>query len=214
MLISTSGPVSKSIQATAAMTTRLAEAILQRGARRSAVFSLASSMAGPRGGWAEGDRERPAAARAWGEDKRPGTGSAREARPSTPPPCNVLRGGPVSISDSVNQMRPMPAHLGELEQLVLLALLRLGDAAYGVTVRATLEQRAHRRLSLGTVYKTLLRLETKGFVAAWVGEPTPERGGRRKKHYRVTGAGRRALGRSLDALRKLGRGLDPAWQAP
>lgn len=108
----------------------------------------------------------------------------------------------------------MPAHLGELEQLVLLALLRLGDAAYGVTVRATLEQRAHRRLSLGTVYKTLLRLETKGFVAAWVGEPTPERGGRRKKHYRVTGAGRRALGRSLDALRKLGRGLDPAWQAP
>src|ERR1043166_3428014 len=197
MLISTSGPVSKSIQATAAMTTRLAEAILQRGARRSGVFRLASSIAGPRGG----GRERPAAARAGGEDKRPGTGSAREARPSTPPPCNVLRGGPVYISDSVNQMRPMPAHLGELEQLVLLALLRLGDAAYGVTVRAMLEQRAHRPLGPGTVYKTLLRLETKGFVAAWVGEPTPERGGRRKKHYRGTGAGRRALGRSLDAPR-------------
>ena len=107
----------------------------------------------------------------------------------------------------------MPAHLGEFEQLVLLALLRLDDAGYGVTVRATLEQRAHRRVSLGTVYKTLLRLETKGFVAAWVGEPTPERGGRRKKHYRVTGAGRQALSRSLEALRKLGRGLDPAWQA-
>jgi DNA-binding PadR family transcriptional regulator len=108
----------------------------------------------------------------------------------------------------------MPAYLGEFEQLVLLALLRLGDAGYGVTVRATLEHRARRHVSLGTVYKTLLRLEAKGFVAAWVGEPTPERGGRRKKHYRVTGAGRRALSRSLEALRKLGRGLDPAWQAP
>src|ERR1041385_324918 len=217
MLISTKGPVLKSNQLTTAMTTRLPAATFQRGARRSAVFSLAISTAAPPGGWTGGERKRPAAARSWGEDKRPGTGSAREERlPPPPPPCNLLPAGRVYISDSVNQMRPMPAHLGEFEQLVRLALLRLGEGGCGVTVRAMLEQRAHRRVSLGTVYKTLLRLEAKGLVAAWVGEPTPERGGRRKKHYRVTGAGRRDLSRSLEALRKLGRGprraLDPAWQ--
>jgi DNA-binding PadR family transcriptional regulator len=108
----------------------------------------------------------------------------------------------------------MPSNLGELEQLVLLVLLGLGEEGYGVTVRADLARRARRRVSLGTVYKTLLRLEAKGLVGTWLGEPTPERGGRRKKHYRVTPAGRRALTRSLDALRRLGRGLDPAWQLP
>src|ERR1051326_314875 len=111
-------------------------------------------------------------------------------------------------------MRPMPSNLGELEQLVLLALLRLGEEGYGVTVRAMLARKTRRRLSLGTIYKTLLRLEAKGLATAWLGEPTPERGGRRKKHYRVTPAGRRALTRSLNALRSLGRGLAPPWQGP
>jgi DNA-binding PadR family transcriptional regulator len=111
-------------------------------------------------------------------------------------------------------MAPMPSHLGELEQLVLLVLLRLGEEGYGVPVRAMLEQRARRRVSLGTIYKTLVRLEAKGLVSTWMGAPTPERGGRRKKHYRVTPSGRRALTRSLDALRSLGRGLDAAWQVP
>lgn len=108
----------------------------------------------------------------------------------------------------------MAAHLGELEQLVLLALLRLGRAGYGVTVRQELQQRARRTLSLGTVYKTLLRLESKGMVSSQVGDPTPERGGRRKKHYVVTAAGRRALEHSLAALRKLSHGLATAWEAP
>lgn len=107
----------------------------------------------------------------------------------------------------------MPSNLGEFEQLVLLALLRLGDEGYGVTVRRELERRAGRDVSLGTVYKTLLRLEAKGLVAARIGEPTPERGGRRKKHYLVTPAGRRALEHALAALRKMSRGLDPAWQS-
>jgi len=108
----------------------------------------------------------------------------------------------------------MPSNLGEFEQLVLLTLLRLGQGGYGVTVRQELARRAGRAVSLGTVYKTLLRLEAKGLVAARIGEPTPERGGRRKKLYLVTPAGRRALERSLAALRKMSRGLDPAWQAP
>ena len=108
----------------------------------------------------------------------------------------------------------MPFHLGEFEQLVLLALLRLGRAGYGVTVRTELLDHAGRNVSLGTVYTTLLRLEAKGLVLAHVGEPTPARGGRRKKHYVVTARGRSALERSLAALRGMSRGLNPVWGAP
>jgi DNA-binding PadR family transcriptional regulator len=97
--------------------------------------------------------------------------------------------------------------LGEFEQLVLLALVRLGDEAYGVTVHEQLEQRAGRDVALGAVYKTLARLEAKNLVAARLGEPTAERGGRRKRHYTVTAAGRRALARSLAALERMTAGL-------
>ena len=115
--------------------------------------------------------------------------------------------------DSACHIGPL-SHLGELEQLVLLCLLRLGEGGYGVSVRLELDQRASRQVSLGTVYKTLLRLESKGFVHARVGDPTPERGGRRKKHYVVTAAGRRALERAVAAVRELSRGLDALGQAP
>lgn len=108
----------------------------------------------------------------------------------------------------------MPANLGEFEQLVLLALLRLGTDGYGVTVQGELGRQAGRSVSLGSVYKTLLRMESKGLVSAHLGEPTAERGGRRKKHYAVTLAGRKALQRSLAALRKLSRGLDGALELP
>ena len=108
----------------------------------------------------------------------------------------------------------MPINLGEFEQLVLLALLRLGKEGYGVTVRDELLNHAGRDVSLGTVYKTLLRLEAKGLIQAHVGEPTAARGGRRKKHYAVNARGRTALQRSLAALRGLSRGLDPAWGGP
>lgn len=97
--------------------------------------------------------------------------------------------------------------LGEFEQLVLLALVRLGDEAYGVTVHGQLEHRAGRDVALGAVYKTLARLEAKRLVAARLGEPTAERGGRRKRHYRVTPAGNRALSRSLAALHRMTAGL-------
>lgn len=98
--------------------------------------------------------------------------------------------------------------LGELEQVVMLALLRVGPEAYGVPVRDEIERCTGRDLTLGTVYKTLTRLEEKGFVGSWTGEPTPQRGGRRKKYYKATGAGRVAVRRSLEGLRMLTAGLD------
>ncbi|MEO8451034.1 MAG: PadR family transcriptional regulator [Gemmatimonadota bacterium] len=106
----------------------------------------------------------------------------------------------------------MAGNLGELEQLVLLALLRLGDEGYGVTVRHELETAARRQIDLGTVYKTLLRLEEKGLISARIGPPTAERGGRRKKLYWVLPAGHRALDRSLEALRRMASGLSTALE--
>lgn len=100
--------------------------------------------------------------------------------------------------------------LGEFEQLVLLALVRLGDDAYGVSVHAEIERGAKREVALGAVYKTLARLEAKGYVGGRLGEPTAERGGRRKRHYRVSPAGRRALSRSLATIRRMADGLAPA----
>ena len=102
--------------------------------------------------------------------------------------------------------------LGELEQLVLLALLRLGPEAYGVSVQAELEREARRDLTLGTVYKTLVRLEEKRLVSTHLSPATAERGGRRKKCYRVLPAGDRALRQSLEAIRRLSDGLDPALE--
>jgi PadR family transcriptional regulator PadR len=68
--------------------------------------------------------------------------------------------------------------LGEFEQLVLLALLRLGDSPYAVPVREEICRRTGRAVSLGAVYKTLERLDGKGYVSSFSGDPTPERGGR------------------------------------
>lgn len=102
--------------------------------------------------------------------------------------------------------------LGEFEQLVLLALVRLGAEAYGVAIRDEIEQRARRDVALGAVYTTLLRLENKGLATSRLGDPTPERGGRRKKFYRPTAAGRRELVASLDALRGMTRGLTPGLE--
>lgn len=104
--------------------------------------------------------------------------------------------------------------LGDLEQLVMLAVLRVGVGAYGVTVQQALREETGRDLTLGTVHKTLARLEDKGLVASRTGEPTPVRGGRRRRHFEVTAAGRAALRGALDATRRLARGLDLGWDAP
>jgi DNA-binding PadR family transcriptional regulator len=97
--------------------------------------------------------------------------------------------------------------IGEFEQLVLLALFRVGKDAYGIPIWREIVDRTGRNVSLGAVYKTLERLEDKGFVASREGAPTPERGGRRKKHFRLLAAGHRALTQSLAALRSMTDGL-------
>ncbi len=104
--------------------------------------------------------------------------------------------------------------LGEFEQLVMLALLRLGDAAYGVSVHEEITRRTGREVALGAVYKTLARLEAKGLVGAYTGEPTAERGGRRKRHYTILPAGRVALSRSISLIRRMTAGLAAAWESP
>jgi PadR family transcriptional regulator PadR len=105
----------------------------------------------------------------------------------------------------------MSPTLGDLEQLVLLALLRLGPDAFGIAVQQEIASRTRRDVSLGAVYTTLARLEQKGYVTTRVGDPTPVRGGRRKKHYRVQAAGRRVLAASIADLRALTDGL-PAME--
>ena len=104
--------------------------------------------------------------------------------------------------------------LGELEQVVLLAVMRVGEEAYGVPVLHEIERETGRELALAAVYKTLARLEDKGYLASREGEPTPVRGGRRKRYYAVTGTGRAALRESLGALRRLTRGLALGTEAP
>lgn len=98
--------------------------------------------------------------------------------------------------------------LGSLEQIVLLAVYRLGANAYGMTVRREIEDRTGRNISIGAVYATLERLQSKGFVKSFTGEPTPERGGRAKRFFRIQAAGRRALSVSQEALRQMTDGLD------
>lgn len=85
-------------------------------------------------------------------------------------------------------------HLGEFEEMVLLCVCSLGDEATGARIQAALEAEAGRRASLGSIYAALDRLARKGAVESWLGEPRPERGGRARRHYRVTREGRAALG--------------------
>jgi DNA-binding PadR family transcriptional regulator len=103
--------------------------------------------------------------------------------------------------------------LGELEQLVLLGVLRVGRDAYGVPVHDEIQHRAGRDLTLGTIYKTLTRLEDKGLVVSHVGDPTPERGGRRTRCYVVTPAGKRSLQASLQTIQRMASGLDVGLEA-
>jgi PadR family transcriptional regulator PadR len=98
-------------------------------------------------------------------------------------------------------------HLGEFEHIVVLALLRLEDRAYGVTVRQEIESRTGREVSIGAVYATLDRLEAKGYVSSKLGEPTAERGGRSKRFFRVTTKGLAAVNRTHRAIRKMTEGL-------
>jgi PadR family transcriptional regulator, regulatory protein PadR len=104
-------------------------------------------------------------------------------------------------------------YLGEFEHIVVLALLRLSDRAYGVTVRQEIAARISREVSIGAVYATLDRLEAKGYVKSQIGEPTPERGGRSKRFFCVTAKGITAVNRTHRALLSMteGVGLIKRW---
>ena len=99
-------------------------------------------------------------------------------------------------------------YLGEFEHIVVLALLRLEHQAYGVTVRQEIEFRTKRDVSIGAVYATLDRLARKGYVKSYLGDPTPERGGRSKRFFRVTAKGLAAVNRTRRALQRMTEGLD------
>jgi PadR family transcriptional regulator PadR len=101
----------------------------------------------------------------------------------------------------------MNERLGQFEELVLLALVRLGENAYGVTIRREIIERAKRDVSVGALYTTLERLERKGYVSSHFGAPTPERGGRAKRFFNIEAPGLRALNsvrRATAALMKEG----------
>ena len=104
---------------------------------------------------------------------------------------------------------PKSAFLGELEQVLLLAVARLeGKRAYGMAIRKEIEERTGQNVAIGSVYSALDRLQQKGFVASAVGDPTPERGGRAKRYYRLCGQGVAALTRCRDMYARLWDGLE------
>ena len=100
--------------------------------------------------------------------------------------------------------------LGEFEQMVLLAIMRLGDDAYAVPVRDEIERCTGRDVSRGSIYITLDRLETKGYLKSRLADPTPERGGRSKRYYELRPRAVEALKESRRALVALWRGLETA----
>lgn len=104
-------------------------------------------------------------------------------------------------------------HLGEFEQMVLLAIMRLGRGAYGLAVRDELEAVAGRAPSTGALYTTLDRMERKGLLESTIADGTRERGGRPRRHVRVTAEGRALLARSRHTLMALWDGLERALDA-
>lgn len=98
--------------------------------------------------------------------------------------------------------------LGEFEQVVLLALMRLGEDAYGVPVRQEIEKRTRRAVTVGALYSTLDRLEEKGLVTSRFSDARPERGGRSRRYFKVSAAGVKALERTRLAFAAMWDGLD------
>jgi DNA-binding PadR family transcriptional regulator len=103
--------------------------------------------------------------------------------------------------------------LGEFEQSVLLAVAHLGPESYGVPIRKLIEDRTGRTVAIGALYTALDRLERKGYVSSQMSEPTGERGGRSRRHFRLRPSGAEALRRSRQHLDRMWRGLDPSLKA-
>jgi len=106
----------------------------------------------------------------------------------------------------------MGTFLGTFEHALLYALVHLGDDAYTLTIGRALETSTGRHVSPGAVYTALARLERRGLVSSRFGDPTPERGGKRKRYYRLSAAGRRTLRESERALARLAAGLAPGLE--
>jgi DNA-binding PadR family transcriptional regulator len=98
--------------------------------------------------------------------------------------------------------------LGEFEQMVLLAVAQLEGRGYGVTIRQEIERRTGRDVAVGSVYSTLTRLEEKGMLRSWEGDPMPRRGGRARKHFRMEPEGVRALEESRAMMDSMWDGLE------
>ncbi len=106
----------------------------------------------------------------------------------------------------------MGKSLGDLEQMILFSLISLGDDAYGASIRREIVGRTAREVSAGAVYTVLERLESAGLVVSRVGEPTPERGGRRRKHYRIRADGARLLQATQERMQRMAEGLGSRLQ--
>ena len=105
-----------------------------------------------------------------------------------------------------------PISLGQFEQLVMTAILTLRENAYGVTIHSKVEDLVRgKSVSLGAVYATLDRLEDKGLIASWLSDPTPERGGRSKRHYRLEDSGVRALHESALTAKRICDSIEERW---
>lgn len=98
--------------------------------------------------------------------------------------------------------------LGEFEQLVLIACVHVGEEAYGVSIVDEIERRTGRQPAHAAVYVTLRRLERKGLLKSWKGQPTAERGGKARRHVKLTNAGMAALRESRQTFERMWRGLD------
>jgi DNA-binding PadR family transcriptional regulator len=105
--------------------------------------------------------------------------------------------------------------LGDFEQLVLLGVLRLEarHSSYGAAIRQEIHARSGRDVSINAIYTTLDRLERKGFLRSWAGEPTPERGGRRRKFYALRPAGIAALRQAYHTFTSMAEGLEGRLEA-
>lgn len=103
--------------------------------------------------------------------------------------------------------------VGEFEQILLFALVRCGGEAHGAAIAEAIEARTGRTTSPGALYTALDRMEAKGWVASWIGDSTPERGGRRRKVYRLEPAGARELRATYHELRRMAAGLLPRLDA-
>jgi PadR family transcriptional regulator, regulatory protein PadR len=110
-------------------------------------------------------------------------------------------------------MKLSQAPLGSLEHIVLLAVMRLGSNAYGMTVRREIESASGRDISIGAVYATLGRLESKGFIRSYSGEPTAERGGRAKRYFSMTAEGKATLRNTHEIILKMSAGLKGLQEA-